>query len=192
MKKTEDIQIGQRIKHIRSNLKQDQKTFATNIGATVSALSNWENGRNKPNDIMLNQIAKLGDITVDELLYGNLDQKILYIITKKKYFFTKERLEKFKKEIIALYGDIPIRMDDLESLLLAEAIFSSDFSKAEFEDPLNNEIWDMDQVIQFNIATLRELRDKNKAYINEITEHRMNKINSALDDAIKIIENISN
>lgn len=70
MKKEQDIKIGQRIKHIRSELGLNQKEFANKIDATVSALSNWENGRNKPNDIMLNNISKLGDITVDELLHG--------------------------------------------------------------------------------------------------------------------------
>ncbi|WP_347298407.1 helix-turn-helix transcriptional regulator [Dolosigranulum savutiense] len=70
MKKEQDIKIGQRIKHIRSELGLNQKEFANKIDATVSALSNWENGRNKPNDIMLNNISKLGNITVDELLHG--------------------------------------------------------------------------------------------------------------------------
>lgn len=190
--KKNNTQIGARIKSIRLNKGMTLEEFGKLFTASKSNVSKWENGSSIPNAERLKAIAKLGDVTVDELLYGDLDQKILHIITRKKYSITKERLEKFKKEIIDLYGNIPIRMDDLESLLLAEAIFSSDFSKAGFENPLNNEIWDMDQVIQFNIATLRELRDKNKAYINEITEHRMNKINSALDAAIKIIENISN
>lgn len=70
MKKEQDIKIGQRIKHIRSELGLNQKEFANKIDATVSALSNWENGRNKPNDIMLNNISKIGNITVDELLHG--------------------------------------------------------------------------------------------------------------------------
>ena len=48
MKKKEDIILGKRIKDIRINLNYDQKRFAKEIGATVSALSNWENGRNKP------------------------------------------------------------------------------------------------------------------------------------------------
>ncbi|MGH1803398.1 helix-turn-helix domain-containing protein [Enterococcus gallinarum] len=70
MKKKEDILIGQRIKDIRSNLNMDQKTFANKIEATVSALSNWENGRNKPNDIMLRRIAKIGNVSLIYLLDG--------------------------------------------------------------------------------------------------------------------------
>ncbi|MGH1760040.1 helix-turn-helix domain-containing protein [Enterococcus gallinarum] len=74
-KKPEDIAIGQRIKDIRAFLKMDQKTFANTIGCTVSALSNWENGRNKPNDIMLREIAKIGSVSVRYLLTGQDNEK---------------------------------------------------------------------------------------------------------------------
>lgn len=69
MKKKEDIILGKRIKDIRISLNYDQKRFAKEIGATVSALSNWENGRNKPNMEKLSKIAKIGDTTVEKLLY---------------------------------------------------------------------------------------------------------------------------
>lgn len=49
----------------------DQKSFANLIDATVSALSNWENGRNAPNDIRLKAIADIAGISVDKLKYGN-------------------------------------------------------------------------------------------------------------------------
>lgn len=69
--KNEDIALGQRIKDIRASLRMNQKDFSNKIGSTVSALSNWENGRNKPNDIMSREISKLGNISIDELLGGN-------------------------------------------------------------------------------------------------------------------------
>lgn len=84
-KKKEDILLGQRIKHIREgnnkeNKKYTQKDFALELDATVSALSNWENGRNKPNRSMLNKIAILGDITIGELLDipSKINQIIIY------------------------------------------------------------------------------------------------------------------
>ncbi|MFL2134951.1 helix-turn-helix domain-containing protein [Ruoffia sp. FAM 24228] len=69
--KQSDIELGKRIKYIRSSLKMDQKSFANLIDATVSALSNWENGRNAPNDIRLKAIADIAGISVEELKYGN-------------------------------------------------------------------------------------------------------------------------
>ena len=74
MKKKEDIILGKRIKDIRINLNYDQKRCAKEIGATVSALSNWENGRNKPNMEKLSNIAKIGDTSVKELLRSHLDK----------------------------------------------------------------------------------------------------------------------
>ena len=73
--KDEDFKLGQRIKSIRlgdnkSNKKYKQKEFAEMINATVQALSNWENGRNKPNDFRLQAIADFAGISVNELLYG--------------------------------------------------------------------------------------------------------------------------
>lgn len=87
MKKSEDISIGRRIRDIRLgknkfNTKYDQASFAKLIGSTVSALSNWENGRNKPNAAMLDEIASLGEITVDELIYGSLDDYINRVLKK--------------------------------------------------------------------------------------------------------------
>ena len=75
MKKQEDVILGNRIKEIRIKLNYDQKRFAKEIGATVSALSNWENGRNKPNMDRLIKIAQLGNISVTELLERNDAEK---------------------------------------------------------------------------------------------------------------------
>lgn len=80
MKKTEDIGLGRRIKSIRSSLNLNQKEFSEKIGATVSALSNWENGRNKPNSVMLSKIASLADISVEELAYGSYKEDLLVFI----------------------------------------------------------------------------------------------------------------
>ena len=63
-------QVGQRIKDIRMEKGMEQQEFANIINATVSALSNWENGRNLPNKERLKNIADLAGITVQKLLEG--------------------------------------------------------------------------------------------------------------------------
>lgn len=78
-KKEEDIEIGNRIRRIRNELNMDQKDFAKKIGATVSALSNWENGRNKPKMNIVNSIAEMSNTDPYEILYGNE-----YILLKNK------------------------------------------------------------------------------------------------------------
>ena len=71
--------IGQRIKHIRVSRKETLEEFAENIVKASSNsvktgksnVSRWEKGLNKPNDITLQAIAKLGNITVNQLLNSN-------------------------------------------------------------------------------------------------------------------------
>lgn len=93
MKKEDALSLGQRIKEIRQGKNVyhkvfNQKDFAKHIGATVQALSNWENGRNKPNAQRTQAIADIAGINVDELLEN------------KNYINTKERLiSKLKSDI---------------------------------------------------------------------------------------------
>ena len=96
MKKQEDIILGNRIKEIRIKLNYDQKRFAKEIGAPVSALSNWENGRNKPNMDRLTKIAQLGNISVAELLQGNDDEKYTNFFNKKFKNENKNNSELFR------------------------------------------------------------------------------------------------
>lgn len=77
MKKTENIELGLRIKLIRSELGMDQKEFSELIGSTVSALSNWENGRNRPRLDMIKKIAYEGEIDYKSLLHGDLETYII-------------------------------------------------------------------------------------------------------------------
>lgn len=62
--------VGQRIKDIRLEKGMNQKEFSKMINATVSALSNWENGNHLPNKKRLKNIADLAGMTVQELLEG--------------------------------------------------------------------------------------------------------------------------
>ncbi|EGQ0370318.1 TPA: helix-turn-helix transcriptional regulator [Staphylococcus pseudintermedius] len=54
--------LGNLIRYIRNSKNLDQKSFAKEISTTVSALSNWENGRNYPKPQYINNICKKFDI----------------------------------------------------------------------------------------------------------------------------------
>lgn len=54
--------LGSLIRYIRNAKGLDQKSFATKINTTVSALSNWENGRNYPKQQYIDNICKTFDI----------------------------------------------------------------------------------------------------------------------------------
>lgn len=79
-RKNEDIQLGARIKAYRIEKGLTQNEFADAVGATSSAVRNWEKGRNKPNKERLRNIADFLGITVNELLYGSSENYIKEVL----------------------------------------------------------------------------------------------------------------
>lgn len=71
--------VGERIKRIRVSRKENLEEFGNNISkiaegnikTSKSNVSKWEKGLNKPNDIALQAIAKLGNTSVNQLLNSN-------------------------------------------------------------------------------------------------------------------------
>lgn len=60
--------------------------FGNKVGSGKSNVSRWERGENIPNSITLKKIAELGNITVDELLYGSFKNVVRELIEEAKYF----------------------------------------------------------------------------------------------------------
>lgn len=65
--------VGKRIKIIRQNLGLSMDEFAKRINSKAKSgtVSNWETGKNLPNNTRLKKISELGNVTIDFLLYGN-------------------------------------------------------------------------------------------------------------------------
>lgn len=75
--KKNPIEVGKRIRYIRTNeLGLSMEDFGKKIDDRVKSgtVSNWETGKNLPNNQRLIKIAELGEIPVNELLYGSLDE----------------------------------------------------------------------------------------------------------------------
>lgn len=62
---------GEKIKEIRLSLGMTLEEFGKMFGATKSNVRSWEIGRNIPTPERLLTIAKLGGLTVEQLLYEN-------------------------------------------------------------------------------------------------------------------------
>lgn len=79
--------VGLRIKSIRINRKESTADFAKNFDpeASDSLVSRWERGVNLPNNIRIKKIADLGDITVEELLYGKKLEAISQLYSLRDY-----------------------------------------------------------------------------------------------------------
>ncbi|OFK62562.1 hypothetical protein HMPREF2811_02575 [Globicatella sp. HMSC072A10] len=88
--------IGYKIKEIRMSLpdKPSMEEFGKLFDppASKGVVSNWENDYNYPNESRLKQIAKLGNISVYELLYGYKEELMS--------FDTGEEFDNYRKKII--------------------------------------------------------------------------------------------
>lgn len=98
--------LGNKIKNIRRSKGLTLEQFGNIFDASKGVISNWESGRNIPNNDRLKKIAELGDTSVSELLhettpefikatvdeiqddeiknYGNQKYKLLYDPKQKK------------------------------------------------------------------------------------------------------------
>ena len=76
MKDVDKKAVGRRIFEIRQNMNLTLEEFGKIIGASKSSISEWEKGTMLPNKSRLFKIATLGNMTVNELLYGNIEKDI--------------------------------------------------------------------------------------------------------------------
>ncbi|WP_414046662.1 helix-turn-helix domain-containing protein [Macrococcus equi] len=97
----EDNQVALRIKQIRLEHGLTMEDFGVKIdNAHKSLVSKWEKGLSLPNKKRLKLIADMGNITVDELINGNFEEKITNI--------TKTILLEFKEENNIFIEDEPL------------------------------------------------------------------------------------
>ena len=70
------LKVSERIFRIRNSLKLTLEQFGKldNLNASKSIVLRWENGTSLPNRSRLEIIAKKGNLTVNELLYGSIDE----------------------------------------------------------------------------------------------------------------------
>ena len=80
--------LGQRVKAIRSELNLSQKELAEKIGTTISAVSNWECGRNNPNSVMVQRLDKLAGGYY--LSPHTIQQLIEYLEEREEMFYAHE------------------------------------------------------------------------------------------------------
>ena len=61
------LPLGARIRHFREQARMEQKELAERLGVTGNAVSNWENGRSRPDLNLLPALCKALDITLYEV-----------------------------------------------------------------------------------------------------------------------------
>lgn len=119
--------VGSRIKQIRTNKGYTLESFGKLFGASKSNVQKWETGFTLPNKERLASISKIADLTVNELMYGSIDE---YLENNFQNLFEKTKIEDVEfneKKIIdrilnsisnhnQIQGNTKITINDLDSI----------------------------------------------------------------------------
>lgn len=117
--------VGERIKRIRLEMGFTQSEFAKAISTTIPAVSNWETGRNLPNNKRLSEVAFHGQMTVDELLNGKQET----IVDAIALFSGQDDIRKYLSidvdddEVTWLENQFGINHDTVKTVLNAATIY---------------------------------------------------------------------
>ena len=75
-----DMTIGKRIAHLRKEKGLTQEELAQHMGISPQAVSKWENDQTCPDISALPKLARLFDVTVDELLEGRSETPAVRVL----------------------------------------------------------------------------------------------------------------
>lgn len=105
--KLDNTAIGQRIKEIRISLGETTEKFSENFDppASKGTISKWENGRYLPNNKRIKKIAELGEMTIQELLYGSKEVYLKKLLKESVFedssYYSDELVNEIIKYLIA-------------------------------------------------------------------------------------------
>lgn len=88
--------VGRFIAKLRKEKNLTQRDLAEKLGITNQAVSKWERGENLPDISILMELAKIFNVTVDELLKGNRESEIANSVFEKNKDSNKEPISKLK------------------------------------------------------------------------------------------------
>lgn len=162
------VDIGNRIKAIRQSRGENQTEFAKKIKATLPAVSNWETGRNIPNNKRLKAIADIGGMTVEELLYGDKESRKIQIGFRIKNIRQTNglTLEEFGKLFGASKGNVSL-WEKGSSLPSNERIKKiAEYGNMSVEELLYGE----KTISNSELELIEKLTKENKQLKDEITE----------------------
>lgn len=66
--------IGNKIKELRQQKRITQNQVAMKLGVSSQAVSKWENNLSCPDIMLLPRIAKLFDVSIDELFFDEREE----------------------------------------------------------------------------------------------------------------------
>lgn len=83
--------ISENIKNLRNNAGMTQKELAEKLYVTPQAVSRWENGEVEPSVDAISTMAKIFQVTTDEIIGGPEKKPEKETITQKEYVVTQQK-----------------------------------------------------------------------------------------------------
>lgn len=121
--KTDKNSIGLRINGIRLKLSDTLEEFGKRFNADKSNILRWEQGKTLPNKKRLSIIANLGGISLNELLYGSIDE------------FLENNID-----VLIENSDFPIKLTNEESHITYRQVFISYIKSKFMEYPMFKDV----------------------------------------------------
>lgn len=152
--------LGNRIEDIRRAKGMNKTEFGALFGASGSLVNKWEKSTVVPNEERLVKISEFGDISLNDLLYGSLENVIYDIMSD---------VVKLKRINIPV-SDLTSKEGEL--LKRIEMVVFSSFRRKQFHE---SQYWNND--IDFNSLSdsdKRELINKRRVEEHELIQHLIN------------------
>ena len=111
------IQIGKRIAERRKQKNLTQVELADELGISYQAVSNWETGNSMPDIAKLEDLSKIFDVSIDELLGNDARAEVVKNILKKEKISLDDMDEEAVKDVLPL-----IKPDHIEDSFKTEAL----------------------------------------------------------------------
>jgi len=96
------MKIGKMLKHKRAEYDLTQEKLSEKIFVSKKTISNWETGKTMPDINSLIRLAKLFDLSLDELLLEGSD--VVKDIEKKEKAYNNQQVFIFSLTILAMTG----------------------------------------------------------------------------------------
>lgn len=174
MKNVDKKAVGARIKQIRINKGYTLEAFGKLFGAKKGNVQQWEKGRSLPNKERLANITKIADMTVNELLYGSIDEfldnnlvSILEyqtgnkISSNEEYSIARLQFKKWLEDRNITLENITYIYDYIDQNTKTENVFSFNINFLETLNNIKSSTSENTYFLVFLIEMLTE-KDKNK------------------------------
>lgn len=131
------MELGKRIQALRKEKGLTQNELADKLFVSYQAVSQWENGNTNPDISLLPEIAKVFDVTIDELFFEKSEEKVKIDINN----YDKDTLY-----IVLVKGDKLLNVIDYNKVICENDVVKIDYTgnvlnvKSHFSITVNGDV----------------------------------------------------